>query len=563
MSPHPRSVQWWLGALVLGVAAPVLVLVVLLCVQEVRREEDQARATALHIARITARRLHAMRGESSELLARMAARPGVVALDPVACHAELAAVDFLSRYADLYLFDASGRLVCSGNTDPQNARVSALARPWIEGELHAGRLKPGTLLLHNFVDQPMMMTSARTTHGGTIVLLEFADILGRAAFIPGAVITILDRSGTVIARSELAGSYEGRNLAKSRLAQVSVDRDEGIGAEKGEDGISRQYAFVHIRELGWTVYGGVPSWTILEPVREMVFTSAVGVLIAGLVITIVTLMLARRIGRPMRALAAAATAAGDGYYTRVHTATGPREVSALADAFNDMIDRRERADGRMKTLSERLLTVQEEERARIARELHDDLGQSLTALKMDVVGLLRATQPPPALAPIRDRILRTLDSTVTSVQRISSELRPSVLDDLGLVAAIEVEARLFEERSGIECEVSVAGEIPANPDSITAVYRIVQEALTNVARHSNATRTELRLRNRGDELLLEIRDDGRGATAEEIVDPMSFGLIGIRERAAVIGASVQIEGVDGRGTIVSVRIPLAVKARLA
>jgi signal transduction histidine kinase len=138
-----------------------------------------------------------------------------------------------------------------------------------------------------------------------------------------------------------------------------------------------------------------------------------------------------------------------------------------------------------------------------------------------------------------------------------------VLDDLGLVAAINAEARVFEERSGIECEVSVTGEMPADSDWVTAIYRIVQEALTNVARHSNATRTELHLRDRGDELLLEIRDDGRGVTDEEIGDPLSFGLIGIRERAAVLGGSVQIEGAADRGTVVSVRIPYAAKARPA
>jgi signal transduction histidine kinase len=314
----------------------------------------------------------------------------------------------------------------------------------------------------------------------------------------------------------------------------------------------------------------VPSWAILELARETLLESAVAVIGASVLLTILTFMLAYRIGRPIEVLAAAAAAAGDGVYVRVKNGGGPREVAALADAFNGMLDRREQADGRMrdgerklKALSERLLTVQEEERARIARELHDDLGQSLTALKMDVVGLLQNTEQPPALAPIRERILRTLDSTVTSVQRISSELRPSVLDDLGLVAAIDAEARLFEERSGIECELSVIGDVPVEAERDTASDRIVQEELTNVARHSNATRTELRLRNRGDELLLEIRDDGRGVTTEEIGDPLSFGLIGIRERAAVIGGIVQIEGVDGRGTIVSVRVPVTAKARLA
>jgi signal transduction histidine kinase len=207
---------------------------------------------------------------------------------------------------------------------------------------------------------------------------------------------------------------------------------------------------------------------------------------------------------------------------------------------------------KMRALSERLLVVQEEERSRIARELHDDLGQALTALKMDVIGLLEKSN---ARSPVAERILRTLDHTVTSVQRISAELRPSMLDDLGLVAAIEAEARLFEERTGIECELSLMNDPSLGERDATATYRIVQEALTNVARHSNASRVEIRLRERAEELLLEIRDDGRGLTEEQAGDRTSFGLIGMRERADLLGGTLVFEGVPGRGTIVSVRIP--------
>jgi signal transduction histidine kinase len=157
---------------------------------------------------------------------------------------------------------------------------------------------------------------------------------------------------------------------------------------------------------------------------------------------------------------------------------------------------------------------------------------------------------------VRDRVVRTLDSIVTAVQRIASELRPSILDDLGLGAAIESEARLFEERTAIECELSLPDQIELDPARAAATYRIIQEALTNVARHSNATRVELRVRRRGGDLLVDVRDDGCGITAEEIDDPGSLGLIGIRERASIIGGTVTVEGIAGRGTIVSVCIPL-------
>ena len=303
--------------------------------------------------------------------------------------------------------------------------------------------------------------------------------------------------------------------------------------------------------------------TVMQPVRQMFAGGAAGGTIIIIVVVLVAVLLARAVERPVAALSRAAEGAAAGAFGPVGVA-GPREIAQLAEAFNTILARRLEAEQRLregerdlKALSDRLLLVQEEERTKIARELHDDLGQSLTALKMDVGGLLAMTPASAASEPLRNRIARTLDETVTSVQRISSELRPSVLDDLGLLAAIEAEASRFEERTGIECELSLPDEteLLIKGASVIAIYRIVQEALTNVSRHANATRVELRLRQRREELLLEIRDDGRGITAEEVRDPFSLGLIGIRERAALAGGTVHIEGVGGRGTIVSVRIP--------
>jgi len=177
--------------------------------------------------------------------------------------------------------------------------------------------------------------------------------------------------------------------------------------------------------------------------------------------------------------------------------------------------------------------------------------------EVNVGGLLAMTPPSAADEPMRNRILNTIDETVTAVQRISSELRPSVLDDLGLATAIEAEAVRFEHRTGIECALSLPDHAALHIQgaAATAIYRIVQEALTNVSRHANATRIELRLSQQPGELLLEIRDDGRGITAAEVSDRFSLGLIGIRERADLVGATVRFEGQPGRGTIVSVRIP--------
>jgi signal transduction histidine kinase len=209
------------------------------------------------------------------------------------------------------------------------------------------------------------------------------------------------------------------------------------------------------------------------------------------------------------------------------------------------------------------------ERARIARELHDVVAHAVSVIVVQADGAAYAVHTEPEQA---DLAIKTISATgreaLAELRRLLGVLRSEQADEErtpqpGAQSLAELAERV--RAVGLPVQLEIIGAIDDLPAGIgLGIYRIVQEALTNVARHSNATRTEVRLRNRVDEMLLEIRDDGRGVTTEELSDPLSFGLIGIRERAAVIGATVQIEGVAGRGTIVSVRIPLAAaKARLA
>ena len=182
---------------------------------------------------------------------------------------------------------------------------------------------------------------------------------------------------------------------------------------------------------------------------------------------------------------------------------GPREIAVVAQAFNRMIDNRSDAEralvdsrGQLEALSKKLLDVQEEERSRIAREIHDELGQLLTALKMDIGGLLISAEPlNPDQKMMARRIRQALTQTISSVQRISAELRPAALDDFGLIAAIESDVHTFEERTGVECDLSFPSDtLTFGSEVDAAIYRIVQEAMTNVARHSDATRLEIKLR---------------------------------------------------------------------
>jgi signal transduction histidine kinase len=552
------SIRSWLSILAAALALPLLILLAWLYFSQVQREEQEARETALRSARATAVRIRALHEDASSLLQRIAARPAVRQIDAQSCESLFAVVDFDAQDENLYLFDRDGHLLCAV-TSAKNQAIFLAGQHWIERELQSRRLRPRAPMMA-MLDGHWASVHATPVNNAraTLVLLQLPEAFDDA-LDPDAVMTIVDRDGNVVSRSPDAG-WSGRNVRGANIFEITKSRGEGIAEAKGVDGVSKQYGFTTLPELGWHIYVGVPTSSVMRPVQREFLRGVAGGAIIVIAIIIIATMLSRAIERPVAALSRAAEAAAGGAFESV-TAAGPREIARLADAFNEMLARRLDSEKELRALSERLLLVQEEERTRIARELHDDLGQALTALKMDVGGLVAMLQPSAASAPLQNRLISrivgTLDDTVTAVQRISSELRPSVLDDLGLAAAIEAEALRFEQRTGIECELSLPDqdEVHVSDPAVTAIYRIVQEALTNVARHANASRVEVRLRQRPGELLLEIRDDGRGIVAGEVSDPSSFGLIGIRERADLAGGTVHFEGVAGRGTIVSVRIP--------
>lgn len=211
----------------------------------------------------------------------------------------------------------------------------------------------------------------------------------------------------------------------------------------------------------------------------------------------------------------------------------------------------------LRALSAQLQSVREEERAKIAREIHDDLGQALTGLKMDSAWVMKNLHPDQtALKNKLQAMGKLIDHTVRSVRRLSTELRPRILDDFGLVAALEWQAQEFENKTGIRCRFRSSLQRPAlDPDRSVAVFRIFQEALTNVARHSGATKVESALRKEKKGLRLTIRDNGRGIAEEEISRTKSLGLVGMRERALLFGGELLIQGTPGKGTTVTLKIP--------
>jgi PAS domain S-box-containing protein len=226
---------------------------------------------------------------------------------------------------------------------------------------------------------------------------------------------------------------------------------------------------------------------------------------------------------------------------------------------------RERAEEQLKisldqlrALADRLQRVREEERTLIAREIHDELGQACTAIKMDLALIGRKTTK--TQSQLRAKVksaTQVMDNMIVTLRKIASELRPRALDDLGLTAALEWQAQEFESRTGIHCRVILPQEpIAIDSERSTAIFRIFQESLTNVARHAHATRVEARLEREADQLLFQVHDNGRGFDPEEAKARMSLGLVGMRERALLLNGEFKVEGVPGAGTTIVLRIAL-------
>lgn len=219
----------------------------------------------------------------------------------------------------------------------------------------------------------------------------------------------------------------------------------------------------------------------------------------------------------------------------------------------------ERRESR-RALSVRLQDVREEERTNIARAIHDELGATLTAIKMDVAWLQRKLNgfEEERTAPLAARtgtLLQEIDSMIQLVREISTELRPGVLDTIGLVGALEWQTNEFRKRTGMRCVLKLQEGIDLDPDRSTALFRIYQEILTNIARHSGANTVRTTLEERDDMLVLEVADNGRGITETETTGSEAIGVLGMRERAHVFGGEVLLQGVPDRGTTVRVLIP--------
>jgi signal transduction histidine kinase len=267
--------------------------------------------------------------------------------------------------------------------------------------------------------------------------------------------------------------------------------------------------------------------------------------------------------RPLRELVEATRRVAQGDFSPRLTRWAEDEIGDLAEAFNAMTAELERADEirrereqLRRQLLEKVITTQEDERRRIARELHDSASQNLTSLMVGLKNIETICDNPRLRATVNE--LRGVASqTLEEVHEISARLRPRILDDLGLAAALERLTREWQARHKLPVDLLIhIGEERLPGEIETAIYRIVQESLTNVARYAGARSVSVLAERRGGEIVAVVEDDGQGFDSAQTIGDRHLGLVGMRERAELLGGRLTIESAPGRGTSIHVQIPV-------
>ncbi len=235
-----------------------------------------------------------------------------------------------------------------------------------------------------------------------------------------------------------------------------------------------------------------------------------------------------------------------------------RDITERKQREEQLEDSREK----LRNLTSHLQNVRETERKRMAREIHDGLGQELAILKMEI---LRLNKKIPSgqknMHKMIDALSNRIDRTINTVQKIIMELRPVLVDKFGLQAAIEWHTEKFQDRTGITCDVIVDNQLSSiDKEREISIYRIYQEILTNILRHADATSITIRLNNIDGQLIILVKDNGIGINKAHLSDPKSFGIIGMNERAFFLGGSLSIEGIKNKGTTIKLTIPVTISS---
>lgn len=574
-----RTLRGRLALLACLATLPAFLFVVYVAAKERGAALRRAETESIYVAELASRE-HALQVlGANRLLDRLAALPAAEGnglgdlpklLPPI--------LSGFPQFANLGVLGIDGRI--SYSVVPPPRPVNMLDLPAFQRALKSHEVAIGTYLVGPIVERPIliMAKALRRANGQASQFLfaaldlDWLDRLAQQAGLPAdSALLIVDRNGTILASSVDRTSRHGAQQTLKGFSQLAKAPNTLTRCE-GPDGVPRLAVATPLKGMSdvWVVAG--PPEASVYAIANRVFYRDVAVLALLALFAIISSLVATDLSvlRDIRMLARATRRFGKGeLHARAPVPRPHGEIRDLTTSFNSMADKLELRDRqavlaqeRLRALSHRLQTAREEEAARIAQELHDELGQELSVLRLELGRLHRKVTPdtvlvhPNELLTVIDDVGERIDAAVRSVRRISSELRPGVLDRLGLVAGLEWLLNEFERRTGIRTAFVAEGvEHKVDADVSTALFRITQEALTNVARHSGATSVATRLSATGHELVLWVKDDGRGFNPGIEPHTPSLGLLGMRERASRLGGKLEITSAAGSGTELQVTIP--------
>ena len=584
------SLRTRLILLILVAVVPAMAVMLYTAWEQRQRDATRIRKKVAHLTRLEAREERQILEGGRQILVAMAHFLQGSAGDSLDCASFFTSLLVHNqRYANFGAVKPDGQVFCSAV--PLSGPTDASDRIWFQRALASRQFAFGDYQIGRISNKPVLVLSCPAfSPDGEVLAVVFAALklewlnrleLYKEGDLPaGTTITKMDAGGLVLGHQPGPESWSGQQFPVEKVRQAALKQGRGLVEARDPEGVSRIYVFESLmsdwqdREVYFIL--GVPKKIALANSKRMMLRNMTGMGIIAVAALLAAWFGAEKvILKPVKAMVKATRefAAGN-LRTRTGMSSGLDELSQLASAFDQMAEKleqrqaerdraeREIRDSReqLRNLSAHLQSVREEERTRMAREIHDELGQGLTALKMDVSWLNRRLLEEDATFKNKlTSMEEVIDRTIETVQKLSGELRPGMLDDLGLAAAIEWQAEEFQNRTGIKCEVYLSPEETLlNRDQSTTMFRIFQETLTNVIRHARATKVEVRLEEQNGSIVLEVADNGRGITQSEISDPKSFGLIGMRERVYFLDGEVTIVGSPGKGTRIKVTLPLKV-----
>lgn len=556
---------------------PAILFIFFAATREREAALERMEMEARHLGSLASREhAHQLNGARA-LLRRLA---GVVAcgqqLDQRVCPAYLPPLlDGLPQFANIGVADPSGAVACSAASVPHLANLDDNAA--FRASLDSDDVETGTYVI-GLVGRPVLHMAYAVRgedHAPCAVLfvaieLDWLDGLARQAQLPADyAMLITDRTGRVLARSGAPSPGMSEREEPNAALARALERPRGTILEMGTPGTARYFVATPMEGIpGIFVLAGLPYERVQSTANKAFYRTLVGlVLVTTFAIVAAILAAEFSVLRVLRALTRAVRRFGAGDLSARAPLPGSHgELRELAVSFSAMADalaarQREARDAqeRLRALSHRLQAARDQEAGRIARELHDELGQILTGLKLELARVRRmfsddgrSAEGEQAIAEMSEQI----DVAIDSVRRLSSELRPPVLDRLGLSAALEWLVQESEKKTGLSIVLDVRGiGEPLDALVSTTIFRIVQEALTNVARHAEAKAVTIELEGRGSTLALSVHDDGKGIDAAAVEGPRAFGILGMRERVRLLGGSWRIEGRPGEGTTIEVEVP--------